>query len=318
MASKAAHIAGAGNGLFADINERLVLDPTSETHLRWTEHVNSPRAKPGGQAGSYQTAVGHWVVGVAIFSIYCRHVVWMLQHQQLLPNDSEVIHIDGDRNNLAPSNLKLVPISDIYTGKAVVCTRASSKRSTFPKSFRLTPRPFGLYNVEFNIGKTWEVFAVARNREVAVAQVAVAMKGFGMIKNVAKAAAVLHPGESAGIEATVACAWSPRVLTAEEQRNVQEMARMLLALYSALQNEKATNEMLGRLPEPAKKQTREILKMRDALPQDPLEALPGHTRKPGRPKQVEQVQMPYVPPKADEAPSDAIDAGLATLFGGVL
>lgn len=47
-------------------------------------------------------------------TVYANRLIWMLVHQRPIPDDCVVDHIDGDRSNDSPANLRLMPLTESH------------------------------------------------------------------------------------------------------------------------------------------------------------------------------------------------------------
>ena len=82
----------------------LKIDPTSPSGLRWKVSVNSC-ARANDIAGTLSKR-GYWLVK-SNGRMYLNHrIVWVLANG-IDPGNSEVDHIDGNRSNNHPNNLRL-------------------------------------------------------------------------------------------------------------------------------------------------------------------------------------------------------------------
>lgn len=90
---------------FAYLNQYLHLDPDTNK-LYWKQDMGNYKA--GDEAGSYRTD-GYYYSAVQINNeSHCIHrVIWILHNRQDIPENYEVDHIDGDKSNLLPDNLRI-------------------------------------------------------------------------------------------------------------------------------------------------------------------------------------------------------------------
>ncbi len=300
----------SNTGILRVAKDMLVLNLASLTHLSWGPGVCLARAKAGQQAGAFNEQSRHWVVGLRGHVVYCRHVVWMLTNDSPLPDGTEVIHADGNRHNLNPGNLKLVPLADVATGKVSVCDRHKSARSEFPQSFRIRDIGRGLYVGELFLDRTWQIMDIASDRPAAVTRMAIILHVFGVTP------ALIHTKLDRSIVNDLLerarRVWpQPRTLTNAEQTQLSDMRAALVAeVRNAIEQQTFGNQSI------------DVVKHRKALALTPKEggtagALPSRqVRNDHRTRNAQRVEVPDIPAssKVIEA-KPATDADLNAIFG---
>lgn len=307
MAYSASMVSHCASDLLGAIKENFVLDATSESNLRWAPHINLPRAKGGQRAGSMQHT-GHWTVGVLRYSLYCRHVVWMLHNDSLLPEGYEVIHADGDRLNLDPSNLSLVSAGDIARGAAQIAKIAPYRRGgkcPFPRDFRVVTSDWGYHTLELQLHKDWVPFHIAHDR---VSATGVALAVMILLKVLPNTLALrLSREQWADVQKKLDKFWKPRDLTQEEALWAKDMHTKSI---SEMRNALAEQQFGAAAVDPSA--------LAKPVPQPTEPKPPAAPRaSAGRPRIVTQVRIPAaVKPAANAEDPGAIDAGIDALFGG--
>jgi hypothetical protein len=160
----------------AALKKALLIDHTSPTYLKWAPDYFAMRANPGMPAGGITTRQDSYVVTANKIPVHCRHAVWMLANDRVIPEGFDVAYADGDFRNLHPSNLVLVRKDPAVRLKAL-----AKPGTDAPTSVILTVDDAGIWRVLLCSGKTQRIVAVANSAVDAASAASVAAYALGYV-----------------------------------------------------------------------------------------------------------------------------------------
>jgi hypothetical protein len=158
------------------LKEALTIDPMSPTYLKWREDYVTLRNSPGSPAGSLTSRKDSFVVTANRIPVHCRHAVWMLSHDRVIPDGHDVTFVDGDFRNLHPDNLTLIK----HQGWKRLHSPAW-RADDLPTSLTLTKDEKGIWRVILHTGKSQCVAAVVPSALDAACVAAVAAHALSYI-----------------------------------------------------------------------------------------------------------------------------------------
>lgn len=93
-----------------DFSDYVYIDETSPTGLRWKVRTSN-RIKVGAPAGTFG-GTGYYSVSICGIKTTCHRVVWQIYNGAKIPSGMEIDHIDCNKTNNSPSNLRLANYSE--------------------------------------------------------------------------------------------------------------------------------------------------------------------------------------------------------------
>jgi hypothetical protein len=99
------------------LREMFTLDPSSPSHLR-RRVTTSPKAQAGAIAGGL-AAKGYYRVTIGGKAFPCHRIVWSLANGRLVAPGDEIDHINGQRGDNRPENLRSCRIGENHQNRAL-------------------------------------------------------------------------------------------------------------------------------------------------------------------------------------------------------